>query len=263
MRAAWCLTSIRVRETRPISSGPSPVANTSACRGEARERHPQAGERDRREADKVMKLTSILTKVVMALTGLVWAGFVVTHLAGNLFLLRGPEAFNRYSATLHETGPLLLIAEAGLLLFLVMHVGGAIRTTLRNRQARPVGYETKATFGQASLASRSMVVGGVVLFIFLIIHIRTFKFAPSDGPNGLWGVVVETFQNPIWVAWYILAMAFLGLHLSHGFGSAFQTLGVFKPSWRAGLKRFGLLVGWAIAAGFMALPLWAKFIARS
>jgi succinate dehydrogenase / fumarate reductase, cytochrome b subunit len=115
----------------------------------------------------------------------------------------------------------------------------------------------KTTAGEATLASRSMVIGGVIIAIFLVTHLVMFKFGDWSGEYGLWGLVMRTFSSPMMVAWYELAMLALGLHLSHGFASAFQTLGTTKPRWRQKMRRLGLVLGWVIAAGFMALPLWS------
>jgi succinate dehydrogenase / fumarate reductase, cytochrome b subunit len=204
-----------------------------------------------------MRLTSILKKVAMAITGLGLFVFLIAHLSGNLLILMGPEAFNAYPVKLRELGPLLYAAEAGLAAFFVLHIYSGIRVTLENRKARPERYEVANTAGEATLASRSMAIGGVLLAVFLIIHLKMFKFSSWDVPNGLWGLVVDTFGNPLWVAFYELAMIALGLHLSHGFSSAFQTLGALKPRWRPRMRQVGFALGWALAIGFMILPIWS------
>lgn len=204
-----------------------------------------------------MKLSSILMKVLMALTGLAWVGFLVSHLAANLVMYAGPEQFNAYPEALRKFGVLLWVAEAGLVLLLATHVFSAIKLTMLNREARPTNYDSKSTLGRATLASRTMIVGGLILLVFLVLHIFTFKFGDWTGQGGLWGLVMRTFENPLIVAWYVLAMLALGLHLSHGVGSAFQTLGVFKPTWRKMLWKIGYGFGWAIALGFATIPIWA------
>jgi succinate dehydrogenase / fumarate reductase, cytochrome b subunit len=204
-----------------------------------------------------MALTSILKKLMMALTGLLWFGFVVMHLLGNFLLLKGPEAFNAYSDLLHKTGAVLYVAELLLVVFLLTHIYTGIRLTLENRRAKGAGYAVRATAGQASVASRTMIYGGIVLAVFIVTHVKMFKYGDASGEAGLWGLVVRTFQDPLMVAWYVLAMVALGFHLSHGFGSAFQTLGLLKPQWRVPLKQAGVWFGWAIAIGFMSLPIWS------
>jgi succinate dehydrogenase / fumarate reductase cytochrome b subunit len=128
---------------------------------------------------------------------------------------------------------------------------------MENRRARPVDYHAKATAGGATLASRTMAIGGVVLAFFVITHVKMFKYGDQSNAEGLWGLVVHTFHNPLVVAWYLLAMGALGLHLSHGFSSAFQTLGAGKPAWRTNLRRAGFALGWLIAIGFMSFPVWS------
>lgn len=209
-----------------------------------------------------MSPTSILKKVAMAITGLALFLFVIIHLAGNLLMISGPDAFNGYSDKLHSLGGLIYIAEVGLVVLVAMHAATAIRVTRENRSARPQRYLASATAGKATFASRSMAFGGLLLLAFLIIHVRAFRFGNASGPGGLWGLVVTTFKNPLVVGFYVVSMMALGLHLSHGIESALQTLGAQKPRWREPLLVVGRLAGWAIALGFAALPVWAYVAAR-
>lgn len=202
-------------------------------------------------------LASILKKTVMALTGLAWFIFLIGHLAGNLLLFKGSDDFNAYAELLHGTGFLLYFAEVTLVALLGLHIYSALRVSRENRAARPVDYELKRTNGKATVYSRSMLVGGVILAVFIIVHVITFKFGDHSGPGGLYGLVIRTYQNPLTVAWYMLALVALGMHLSHGFGSAFQTLGVSRTRWRARFWIAGAVFGWLVAGGFMALPLFA------
>lgn len=202
-------------------------------------------------------LASIVKKTAMAVTGLAWFVFLVGHLTGNFLLLQGETKFNDYAKFLESTGALLYLAEIGLIVFLATHIYSAVRVYRENRAARPRDYELKRTNGRATVYSRSMMVGGVIILVFLVTHVASFKFGDHGGVGGLHGLVVRTFQNPLIVAWYILAMVAVGMHLSHGFGSAFQTLGVTRTVWRARLRNAGLVLGWVIAAGFIALPIWA------
>jgi succinate dehydrogenase / fumarate reductase cytochrome b subunit len=209
-----------------------------------------------------MMLTSILKKAVMAFTGLAWFLFVILHLAGNLLLFVGPESFNGYAHAL-LSNPLIYPAEVGLVAFLVLHLGSAWRVTRENNKARPQPYAYKLpSTGYSTLASRTMWYGGVILLLFIIIHVWMFKFGNQAGEHGLWGLVVRSFKSPWITLGYIVALLALGLHLSHGFGSAFQTLGMTRPQWRAGLRKTGQVLGWVLAGGFILLPLWALFFAK-
>lgn len=208
-----------------------------------------------------MMLASIFKKTLMAITGLAWFAFLIGHLSGNLLLFKGAEEFNAYAEFLEGTGALLYIAEIGLIALLATHIYSGLRVSVENRQARPRDYDVKKTNGKATAFSRSMLVGGILIVVFIVTHVAMFKFGDHGGEGGLYGLVMRTFQNPLMVAWYILAMVALGMHLSHGLGSAFQTLGVSKTVWRARLHSAGMVVGWVIAGGFAFLPIWA-FIAR-
>lgn len=209
-----------------------------------------------------MKLTSILKKTAMAVTGLAWIGFLVGHLAGNLQIFAGSEKFNAYAQFLASLGGLLYVAEVSLIAFLAMHIYSGISVTRENRAARPKDYAARSINGESTLASRSMAVGGVILAVFIVSHVVMFKYGDMTGPGGLWGLVIREFKNPLVVAWYLLAMVALGMHLSHGLQSAFQTLGALKPAWRPKLRQVGGAFGWLIALGFGALPVWAYLYAQ-
>jgi succinate dehydrogenase / fumarate reductase cytochrome b subunit len=209
-----------------------------------------------------MKLSSILKKAVMAITGLCWFLYLLLHLAGNFSLYAGSESYNAYAEFLLSF-PLTIPAEIGLLILFVLHLASAWRVTRENKAARPQAYVYKISgTGNSTFASRTMWYGGVILLLFLIIHVWMFKYGDRTGQQGLWGLVVRSFKNPLIAVWYIFAMLPLGLHLSHGFASAFQTLGMLQPRWRLGLKKTGQVLGWVIAVGFILLPLWAFFFAE-
>jgi succinate dehydrogenase / fumarate reductase cytochrome b subunit len=209
-----------------------------------------------------MRLSSILKKIIMALTGLAWIVFVILHLSGNLLLYAGPTSFNDYSAKL-LANPLIIPAEIGLVLFLVLHLSSAWKVTRENSAARPQPYAYKVpSSGSSTFASRTMWYGGVILLLFLIMHVWMFKFGNQTGEHGLWGLVVRSFKNPWITAAYIFAMLPLGLHLSHGFTSALQSLGTLPPRWRVGIRKIGVIIGWLLAVGYILLPLWALFFAE-
>lgn len=209
-----------------------------------------------------MTPASILKKAFMAVTGLVWFLFVILHLLGNLFLWAGPEQYNQYSEALLRN-PLLIPAEILLVGALLIHAFSAWRVTNDNSAARPEGYAWKVpTSGSSTFASRTMWYGGVILLVFLVIHVWMFKYGDQSGLHGLWGLVVRSFKQPLIALGYIIAMVPLGLHLSHGMASAFQSLGALQPHWHAPLKTTGQVLGWVIAAGFILLPLWALLFAE-
>lgn len=199
-------------------------------------------------------------KMVMGLTGLAMIGFLVSHMGGNLLVFAGPGSYNAYSHKL-TSNPLIYLAEAGLVVLFVTHLASGIRVWLRNRAARPVGYAMKRRAGHTShktLASTTMILTGLVLLVFVPLHIRMFKFgayyeAPGEpGVRDLHRLLIEDFQNPVMVAWYVVAMGVVGFHLWHGFGSAFDSLGVDH---RSGIRRAGQIVAIAVAGGFVIVPL--------
>ena len=210
--------------------------------------------------------TSVGSKILIALTGLSLVGFLVTHLAGNLLLLTGSDPFNHYSDTLVKN-PLLIPAEIGLLLLLVLHVVKALGLVARNRAARPVGYEKKVWAGgpsRKSVSSTWMAVSGSVLLAFLVIHLKTFKFGPhyesaEPGVRDLARLVLEKFHHPGWVAFYVVAMLVVGLHLRHGVSSALQSLGRIPERFTRAFLIGGAAIALAIAGGFALIPLVVYF----
>jgi len=201
----------------------------------------------------------------MALSGLAWVGFLIGHLSGNLLMYKAPEAFDAYGRGLHALGGgiVVVFAEIGLATFFLAHIISGVRMTLANSAARKQGYAVKANAGESTLASRTMIAGGVILAAFVVLHLWQFRMQwDPNSEQSLWTLTVTTLKNPLWAGFYVLSMFFLGLHLSHGFGSAFQTLGLFKPSWRAQLRNIGRVLGWVVAVGFMSFPVWAMLVAK-
>lgn len=214
--------------------------------------------------------STIVRKAFLAVTGLGLFAFVVGHLAGNLLIFAGPEAFNSYSHTLISMGGLLYFVEFFLAAVFLIHVAFAILVTLKNRKSRPTKYRTFKSQGPPSrltVSSKTMIWTGLVLLVFTVIHLETFKFGPDVAEgyvvshNGeqvrdLHRLVMEVFSDPVYVAWYVAAMILLGVHLRHGFWSAFQSLGVFHPRYTPLIYGAGALFAILLAAGFLAIPVW-------
>lgn len=206
--------------------------------------------------------SSVGTKVLIALTGLGFAGFLVMHLAANLLVLVDPHGFNAYSHKL-ITNPLIYVAEAGLVLLFVTHAVKAVVNFAANKRARPSGYEKKRNAGHTSrksLSSTTMIVTGTWLLVFTIIHIKTFKFGPwYDTPDGsmrdLARLVNEEFQRPLYTLFYVLSMAVVGLHLRHGLSSAVQSLGLNHPRYNGLILKTGLTIAIVMAVGFALIPI--------
>ena len=195
----------------------------------------------------------------MALTGLPLIGFLVLHLSGNLLLFAGPTTFNAYSHAL-VSNRLVYLAEALLLLLFAGHFVSGLLVTRRNRAARPVGYRVRSWVrhtSHKSLASSTMVLSGLVVLVFVPVHLAIFKFgtyyaSPTEpGVRDIHRLVIEVFQDPVHVGWYVFAMTVIGAHLWHGFGSGFESLGVAH---RTPLRRGGQLLAVVLAGGFLVIP---------
>lgn len=218
--------------------------------------------------------SSVGKKLVMALTGLALVGFVITHLLGNLSLYkRDGTTFNLYAEGLASFGWLLYAAEIGLLAMFVVHILMAFVIKKGHRDARPSGYKALRTKGGQTLSnvsSRNMIITGLILLGFLVLHITQFKYGPSVDAgyvvtiNGvemrdLHRLVHETFGNPLYVAIYVGAMLMLFYHLRHGFWSAFQSLGAMNARLTKPVYALGVLIALVLAAGFLFIPIWIYF----
>lgn len=218
--------------------------------------------------------SSIVQKTITALTGLGLIGFVVLHLIGNLLLLSPkPDWFNLYALKLHQYGPLLTLAEIGLVSVFAIHIVNGIRLKLNHKSARPTGYKawkSKDGPSYADASSLFMAVSGLVLLIFVVIHVIQFRFGPSiaegytavvagEQARDLYRLVMEAFHQPVTVMFYVLAMIFLGLHLRHGFWSAFQSLGVSGSRVNRNLRVVGYAVAGLLTIGFLMIPVWVYF----
>jgi succinate dehydrogenase / fumarate reductase cytochrome b subunit len=204
--------------------------------------------------------SSIGKKVTVALAGLFLSVFLITHLLGNLFLFGGEKAFNAYAGML-ESNPLIPIAEVGLLVLFLVHIVLALRARFINSAARPVGYQVSGTKGHRTLGSRTIAISGVVILLFLCVHLNSMRFIPHEVREfRLYPVVREVFHNPVMAGFYVLALLALGLHLSHGIQSAFQTLGVNHARYTPLIKKLGLGLAALIMLGFMSMPIYFGFL---
>jgi len=214
--------------------------------------------------------SSVGKKILMAITGLAMVIFLIEHLAGNLLLFSSDSApFNEYSHFLMSFGWLLIVAELILIAILLFHMISAIQITLGKKKARPEDYVKKGKAGGASkktFASSTMIWSGIIIFVFLVIHLKTFKFGPYytttvDGVvmRDLYTLVWEVFQKPLYVIWYVAALLLLGFHLRHGFWSAFQSLGAHHPRYTPFIYGAGIFVAVVLAVGFIGIPIYIFF----
>ncbi len=213
-------------------------------------------------------LTSVGSKVLVALSGVGLAGFVVFHMLGNLQVFQGQEALNTYAAFLREMPMLLWTARLGLLGVVTLHIAIAIRLAWQNRQARPINYVVRE-YRRATLASRTMAFTGGLLFLFIVFHLLHLTAGVVDpsfqdrldaqGHRDVFGKVVHAFQNPLFVVIYVAAQFILGFHLSHALSSSLQTLGMEHPILDRLFRGTGPVVAVLVVVGNMAIVLSIAF----
>lgn len=206
--------------------------------------------------------SSVGKKVVMAVTGIIGIGFVVGHMAGNLQMFKGTgaaQAMHDYALLLRKTGGLLWLIRGALVTAVALHVTAALQLTARNRAARPVPYGSKKA-QVATLASRTMRVGGVILLAFIVFHIADMTFGlgvPGFRHLDPYNNLRSGFSRPWAVAFYLLAMASLGLHLFHGAWASLRTLGARRPSANPLHRNLAIVIAVVVAIGFAAVPIGA------
>ncbi|MGY8659437.1 MAG: succinate dehydrogenase cytochrome b subunit [Verrucomicrobiales bacterium] len=204
--------------------------------------------------------SSIGRKIIVALTGLALVLFLAGHLAGNLLIYAGPDAFNEYAHFLHTFlhGMGVWIARIGLLVCLVLHVWFTILLTKENKAARPK-YAHEATV-QAPKSSRMMIWSGLTILAFIVYHLLHFTIRIDSnlakmGETSPWHMVIEGFQNPLVVIFYVIAMTLLCSHLSHGVASIFQTLGLRSKKTAGPIKFISKAYAVIVYLGFISIPL--------
>ncbi|NPC99051.1 succinate dehydrogenase cytochrome b subunit [Nocardioides sp. zg-DK7169] len=214
--------------------------------------------------------STIALKLAMAVSGIVFIGYVLAHMYGNLKAFAGHDAYNSYAHHLREFGEPMLpyegflwIMRVVLILALVVHVGSAAALWRRANNARTVKYEVKKNKG-SSLSSRTMRWGGLAILFFVIWHLIHFtigKVNPAGGEtNDPYNLMVESFDLWWMTLIYLAAMLALGMHLHHGTFSALQTLGFTNTATsRARARMAGWVVAVVIAGGFSLVPLFTLF----
>jgi succinate dehydrogenase / fumarate reductase, cytochrome b subunit len=203
--------------------------------------------------------SSLGKKYVMALSGLALVAYLIVHVVGNLTLYadRNGAAFDRYAAAI-EANPFLPLAEIGLAGLFLVHILFAVRTTLENRRARTRRYHVVAGKGAKTFGSTSMIVTGAFVLAFLIVHIIDFRIGKlaADAPHSLAQMVRERMRDPLGAAIYVVGSAAVGIHLTHGIKSAFQSLGLQHANATPQIARVGVWLAIAIGVGFASFPLY-------
>ena len=207
--------------------------------------------------------SSIARKYAMGIAGLVWTFFVLGHMLGNFFILGGAEAYNKYGHAIVSNKPLLYGTEAALILSILVHAILGVLLARENRKASPSKYHVAPKTKKGSWAAKTMVWQGSLILAFVIYHLYTFKYGniyyvTYDGVEmrDLHRLLIEVFAQPMYVVGYLISLVVLGFHLSHGFGSAFQSLGLNHPKYTPMVKTISWVYGIVVAGGFIIQPIY-------
>ena len=198
-------------------------------------------------------------KLMMAATGLAFCAFLVVHLIGNLTLYGGKDLFNSYAEHLHSLGPLVTVFELGLLAFAVVHVLTGLTLFYENWRARPAAYCMKKRAGGRTIGSATMPYTGVLLLAFVILHLLNFHFVDKTDRT-IFEIVAGAFAQPGYVVVYVLAMIVAAVHVSHGFWSAFQTVGASHPKYMPAVRVVSILFSLIVGIGFGAIPIYMYIV---
>ncbi len=209
--------------------------------------------------------SSIGKKFIMSITGFFLMSFLIVHLGINLMLLVGSDIFNQ-AAHFMVTNPIIKVVEPVLGIGLIVHMIYAGFITISNQMARPSKYQVGHKQPGTSWASRNMFILGGLILTFLVIHMAHFWFKVKFGGvaevivdgvhmHNSYELVVGLFQFWWYDLLYMVGAIFLGLHLQHGFWSAFQSIGFSNDLWKKRLSNFGLVYTVVIAGGFFIIPL--------
>ncbi len=208
-------------------------------------------------------------KIMTGITGIGLMLFLIGHLGGNLTIFGEADAFNEYTKTLADLGPLLYVIEAGLAFFFLYHTILGVSIWWNRRKARPEGYkkyQTKGGPSHQSLASKSMIYTGTIILIFLVLHIIHFKFGPEyttmlngEEARDLRKLVIEEFQKTWIVVGYVGVLGLLILHLSHGAWSAFTSLGMKHGETSKKIQLGAYAFAIILMLGFIFIPLYIYF----
>ena len=208
----------------------------------------------------------------MAITGFLLFGFVMVHMLGNLQIFLGEDSLNGYAKFLKSVPELLWPARIGLLGLVILHLWTGISLWVDNRAARPVKYGSGKPPVAASLASRTLLISGTIIFAFIVFHLAHFtlgwfdpkllSFTDTQGRHNVFQMVLEGFANPFVSIFYIVAMGLLCLHLSHGVSSMFQSLGLKSGAWDGAIDKFAKAASALIVLGNCAIVIaaWAKLV---
>jgi succinate dehydrogenase / fumarate reductase, cytochrome b subunit len=218
--------------------------------------------------------SSIVSKLIIAVCGLLLLSFTIVHLLGNLLIFSGTrDKINNYAHSLEKLGLVINLVELFLLIAAIAHIAYAIFTALKNSTARSEQYQYIKSAGKPShqsIFSRTMKYTGAILLFFIVFHVLTFKFGlltqiPSltseDGTKSkdVYELILLTFRQPSYTLIYLISIIALSFHLQHGFASAIQSIGISTPKYAKILASLSTLLSLLIAIGFSSIPLCIYF----
>lgn len=213
--------------------------------------------------------SSLGRKYLMALTGLFLCSFLVIHLIGNVALFTDPVQFNEYTRFM-SSNPLIRIMEIVLVVGFLTHIIDAILLTKANKAAQPVKYAMDKK--KSTWYSRNMGLTGTIILVFLIIHLQSFWYGYKFGViemtvdssgaaiKDMYTMVLAAFSQWWYAAIYVVGMILLGTHLSHGFQSAFQSMGLRHKKYTPTIQKVGTAFALAMTLGFISFPIYFYII---
>ena len=210
--------------------------------------------------------STIGRKQIVGLMGLGLSLFVLGHMMGNLLVFVSPQVYNEYGHAL-VSNKLIYIIEAGLLGIFLIHLFLALVLSKKNSEARPHKYQINSSGKKGtSFITKTMWHQGVIVLVFVVYHLITFKFGENyvinygAGPiRDLFRLMVEVFKNPFYVLWYVFCLLILGMHLGHGVSSALQTLGFHHPRYTPLVDKIGQVYALVVCLGFISTPIYIFF----
>lgn len=207
--------------------------------------------------------SSIGKKWIVALTGTILVAYVIGHLLGNLQIFIGRNQLNAYADFLHSHNVLLWLVRVVLIAAFVLHIVTTVKLAIENRAARPVRYAQKVDRA-ATIAGKTMIISGVILFCFVMFHLLHFTtqnvnpefrtYHDAYGRHDVFKMMIAGFQNPLASGFYLVAMYLLRMHLSHGAQSILQTLGLNNQRLQGGLMIASRVFAWGIFIGYVSIP---------
>lgn len=219
--------------------------------------------------------STIGRKLLVAASGLFLIIFLIGHVSGNFLLFKddGGRAFNEYTEFM-TTNQLIQVLRWLTYFTILLHIFITIALTIRNRSSRPVGYAVTKPGANSPWTSRNMGILGTLIAIFLVIHLGNFWYKMKFGDipyvtyesrgtiRDLYSVVLFSFSNLWYTILYVVMMVFLGLHLAHGFRSAFQTMGWKHPKYTPIVEKVGLAFAIIVSLLFAIMPVYIYIITR-